>query len=74
MLRNLGNFEKIIWHAGQVNSFNFVTIAHLKGEISPEILRQALDLAQPYYPMLNVRVTSENENDFFFGSFFAYCS
>ena len=46
-------------------SFNIVTISRIKGIISEELLRQALNITQSRHPLLNARIVAKS-NSFWF--------
>ncbi len=48
-------------------SFHIVTISRIKGIISGELLRQALDVVQTRHPLLNSRIVAKS-NSFWFES------
>jgi NRPS condensation-like uncharacterized protein len=49
----------------RAGSYNVVTISRIKGPLSEEIVRQALDLAQSRHPRLNSRIVGSLDNLWF---------
>lgn len=56
MQRPLGGIERMYWLLGLGASVNIVAIARIAGPLDPEVLAQALALAQRRHPMLRARL------------------
>ncbi len=55
--RNLGCLEQVMEKLNsRAKTWNIVTISRIKGPLSAEILRQALDISQRHHPQLNSRI------------------
>ncbi len=54
--RRLGPMEKSLWLIDRVCRINFVMHAGIRGPLSPESLRAALDSVQQRHPLLRVRI------------------
>ncbi len=57
--RKLGHFEQVIEKVNiHAKTWNIVTVSRIKGPLSAEIIRQALDIIQLRHPRLNSRIIS----------------
>ncbi|MBU7018021.1 MAG: hypothetical protein HXS44_10965 [Theionarchaea archaeon] len=56
MNRKLGSSEYIAWLSDRVGSLNFVTVAHISGDVNEQILRDGLDLLPQYHPLLKTQI------------------
>lgn len=56
MNRNLGSSEYVAWLSDQVGSLNFVTIAHISGDVDEQVFRTALDVLPQLHPLLKTRI------------------
>jgi hypothetical protein len=64
MLRTLGGFERAFWLVDQTHSVNFVIIAHVGGELEPQVLERALALVQARHPLLGARIVESGRPGF----------
>ncbi|GAB1539314.1 condensation domain-containing protein [Scytonema sp. NUACC21] len=65
--RKLGPIENLFEIAHDLGGMILVNIARLEGSITPNIVREALDLVQKHHPMLQVYIT-ESVDGFYFQS------
>ena len=56
--RELGPIEHCMWHGDKVSRLNFTTIARVRGHITSEHLRLALDHLQQRHPLLEARLVA----------------
>ena len=65
MKRELGTFERALMIADEHAPFHIVTVLHLQGAPSPQIVRNALKVLQDHHPFLSARLLEEKGRYYF---------